>query len=77
MATVVNYRPEPTQPHSLYLFFSVNLIFLRLKKGKNNFVAFYGRFLSISKPTMAIAIIIAITPMAIVVIKVPVVAMST
>jgi hypothetical protein len=33
----VNYRPEPTQPHSFYLFFSVNSIFVRLKKGKDDF----------------------------------------
>ena len=66
MAIVVSFSQSPLSPISFYLFLLVNLIFLRLKKGKDRLICcVYGRFLRTSivmaKP-MAIATIIAATP---------------
>jgi hypothetical protein len=44
----VNFNQSPLSPIPSIFFFSVNLIFLRLKKGKDNFLClcvFYGLFL--------------------------------
>jgi hypothetical protein len=66
--------------HALDVCITSNIklrIYLKTKKGKRDrlLLAFYGLFLSSSKPTMAIAMIIAITPIAMYIARSVVVAM--
>jgi len=75
--TKLGFGKDQIKPFAITFQLHMNCINLRLKKGKDDFrhVPFYGRFLSKSNPTIAIAMIIAITDAAMYVIRSAVVAM--